>query len=91
MGRTRACWRELAPIIARTHPAFSRPASRGGAKRHDAASPQVASHVAELESAIDSLRRQVRELSDELGRQQASLAQLLPKAGHEAPSASQQA
>lgn len=89
MGRTKAYWRELAPIIARTHPAFSRPASRGRTQGHDAAGPQVASHVAELESAIDTLRGQVRELSDDLARQQSSLAQLLLKAGPEAPSSSQ--
>ncbi len=77
MGRAKEYWRELVPIIARTHPAFREPyRSAEGAPGHD-----------DLESEIRGLRREVRELSEELRRQRKVLAGVVAQVGGDGPAA----
>lgn len=77
MGKAKDFWREMVPILGRTHPAFRtrvRPAERG--PDHD---------NGDLQSEVQGLREQVRELSDELDQQRKVLSGVVAKVGGEDP------
>ena len=78
MGRAQEYWRELVPIIARTHPMFRQP--RGPAN-------QRGNGGDDLRSEIRGLRREVRELSEELVRHRKVLVGVVAKAGGDGPPA----
>ena len=65
MGKVRDYLREVIPILARTHPAFRRPAGAvsGGARTGHA--PDAGD---DLRSEIRGLRREVQQLSEEIVR-----------------------
>ena len=82
MGTAKDFWREMVPILGRTHPAFReprRPANRGTDNGGDD----------DLRSEVRGLRREVRELSEELVRQRKVLAGIAAEAGRDGPTAPQ--
>ena len=81
MGRTKRYWRELAPIVARTPPAFSQPGRSGDEPARDA-EPDPDD---DLKAEILGLRADIQSLASEIGRQQAVLDRLAANAGAAAP------
>ena len=78
MGRAKEYWRELVPIIARTHPMFRPPRGPANHRGHGGD---------DLRCEIRGLRREVRELSEEIVRQRKVLAGIVAKTGGDGPAA----
>lgn len=79
MGTAKEFWRDMVPILGRTHPAFRgprRPANRRTRNGSD-----------DLRSEISGLRRELQELSEELVRQRKVLAGVVAKVGEDGPPA----